>query len=247
MMNHGHQFGKRMLSASAGQAVDIELPDSNITRFLSANMKFISPETSYALIIRHAERPNFSVLNFRRDTHITKKGRDDALKLGKWLHGQHLTGIYSSPILRCVQTCRGIIEGADPVNHDITTRARLGEPGSYIVHPLLVYPYFLISDVPEIIKKFIVRGKMSGFCSLRDGSVGIIREIAADVSRGKARNLYVTHDAVLAPFISFFTGEKFAGDRWIDYLDGIIITMNRSELRLIWNGEEYPIDRKFYS
>ncbi|HMK45911.1 MAG TPA: histidine phosphatase family protein [Methanocella sp.] len=209
-------------------------------------MKFISPETSYALIIRHAERPNLSVLNFRRNTNLTEKGRDDALKLGKWLHGQQLTGIYSSPVLRCVQTCREIIEGAGLNHPGITTRVTLGEPGSYIINPLLVYPYFIISDVPGVIRKFISRGKMSGFCTLREGSINIVNEIAADISREKVKNLYVTHDAVLAPFISFFTGEKFADDRWINYLDGIIITMNGPELRLIWDGKEYPIDRKFY-
>lgn len=244
---HGqmHQIGQK-IAVTPEQYSECFMRDSEAARSLSRNLKLLSPGASYALLIRHAERPNFSVLNFRSDTPITTRGQDNSRQLGAWLRGQHLTGMYSSPVLRCVQTCQSIRHGADLDHLGITTRARLGEPGSYIVNPLIVFTYFLTSDVPRVIRKFISRGRMSGFLPLKEGSTRILRDVVGDLSRQEARNLYVSHDAVLAPFISYFTGRKFGDDDWIDYLDGVLITLKDGDVSLIWDGREYPINPDLY-
>ena len=228
------------------QLLDSHQSDQKIAKVLAKNLPLLSPETSYALIIRHAERPNFSVLNFRQDTHITEKGLKDSQDLGKGLRELRLTGIYSSPVLRCLQTSSGIIQGASLDHLQITTRKRLGEPGSYIINPLIVFTYFLAADVSGVIRKFIAKGRMMGFIPLREGSIRILKEILVDISRADARNIYVSHDAVLAPFISFFTGEVFREDDWIDYLDGVFVAVNDGKVSLLWNGQEYPIDGELY-
>ncbi len=235
-----HQAQFELLSESP-------LSDQKVAKVLAKNLKFISPGTSYAMIIRHAERPNFSVLNFRQDTQITEKGLKDSQALGKGLRELSLTGIYSSPVLRCLQTSSGIIQGANLDHLPITTRERLGEPGSYIVNPLIVFSYFLTSDVSTVIRKFISRGRMMGFMPLREGGIRILKEIIGDISRPNTRNLYVSHDAVLAPFISFFTGEVFGEDDWIDYLDGVFVAVKDDKVSLIWDGREYPIDKGLYT
>lgn len=244
MLGHRHLIEH---AVTMEQSADSFLHDSEAAKVLSKNLKLVSPGSSYAMIIRHAERPNFSVLNFRNDTQITEKGFEDSRKLGMWLRSQNLTGIVSSPVLRCVQTCKGIRQGADLGHLDITTRARLGEPGSYIVNPLVVFTYFLTSDVPVVIRKFISRGRMNGFVPLREGSNRILKDILRDLSEANTRNLYVSHDAVLAPFISYFTGQKFGEGDWIDYLGGVVIAVKDGEVRLIWDGKEYEIDRELYS
>jgi hypothetical protein len=221
--------------------------DQTVTKVLAKNLKLLTPGTSYALIIRHAERPNFSVLNFRQDTHITEKGLKDSQTLGKVLRELSLTGIYSSPVLRCLQTSNGVMQGASLDHLQITTRERLGEPGSYIVNPLIVFTYFLTADVSAVIRKFISRGRMRGFMPLREGSIRILKEVLGDISRADTRNLYVSHDAVLAPFISFFTGEVFGEEDWIDYLDGVFVAVKAGKVSLIWNGREYPIDADLYT
>lgn len=247
MLQNGHQLSQRQIAEPAGQYADWAIPDCEAAKVLAKSLKLLSPGASYALIIRHAERPNFSVLNFRNDTTITARGLDESRKLGRWLRGQHLTGIYSSPVLRCVQTCEGIRQGADLSHLNITTRAGIGEPGSYIVNPLVVFAYFLTSDVPVVIRKFIARGRMSGFLPLKEGSTRILKDIIGDLSAGNARNLYVSHDAVLAPFISFLTGRKFGDADWINYLNGVIVAVEDGEVRLIWDGKEYPIDPELYA
>ncbi|WP_424356993.1 phosphoglycerate mutase family protein [Methanocella sp. MCL-LM] len=247
MLNQGRQVRQRATSEIAGQYRDSLEPDSRAADVLSRNMAFLSPGTSYALLIRHAERPNFTVLNFRNDTPITEKGLQDSFKLGKRLQGQNLTGLFSSPVHRCQQTCEGIRRGASLNHLNITTRPTLGEPGSYIVNPLVVFTYFLTSDVSVVIRKFIAKGRMSGFMPLKEGSVRIMKDLLADLSGENTRNLYITHDAVLAPFISYFTGQKFGDADWINYLDGAFVAVKDGEVRLLWNGREYFIDRELFA
>lgn len=247
MLNQGRQVRQRATSEMASQYRDSPEHDSRVADVLSRNMAFLSPGTSYALLIRHAERPNFTVLNFRNDTPITEKGLQDSLKLGKRLQGQNLTGLFSSPVHRCMQTCEGIRQGANLDHLPIATRPRIGEPGSFIVNPLVVFFYFLTTDVSIVIRKFIAKGRMSGFTPLKEGSVRIMKDLLADLSGENTRNLYITHDAVLAPLISYFTGQKFGDSDWINYLDGVFIAVKDGEVRLIWNGREYFIDRDLFA
>ena len=246
MLNQRRQIQQRATSEIDSQHKDSPELDSYAASVLSRNLKYLTPGSSYALLIRHAERPNFSVLNFRNDTPITANGLEESRKLGKWLQGQDFTGLFSSPVHRCLQTCEGIRQGADLSHLPITTKAGLGEPGSYIVNPLVVFAYFLTTDVSVVIRRFISRGRMSGFLPLKEGSVRILKDLLSDLSRDNTRNLYVSHDAVLAPFISYFTGQRFEDTDWINYLDGVFIAVKDGEVRLIWNGREYPIHRSMY-
>lgn len=246
MLKPGYQIQPQVTVEASDRPTDLALPFSLNAAVLAKNLKLLRPGASYALMVRHAERPNFSVLNFRGDTPITGKGLADSRHLGTELIGQRLTGVFSSPVLRCLQTSGGILEGAG-LSLPVTTRKLLGEPGSYIVNPLLVFTYFLRADVPCVIRKFIARGSMNGFAPLREGSVRILNELLADLSRPGVRNLYVSHDAVLAPFISYFTGNKFGEDEWVDFLDGIFLTVDEDGVRLIWGGKEYLIERSLYA
>ncbi|WP_048197735.1 histidine phosphatase family protein [Methanocella arvoryzae] len=244
MLKQGRQVRQRATSEFEGQSGRAHELNSGAGDALSKNLKYLSPGTSYALLIRHAERPNFSMLNFSNDTPITEKGLEDSVSLGNWLRGQHLTGLYSSPVRRCMQTCEGIRQGANLEHLPIASRPRIGEPGSFIANPLVVFFYFLTSDMSMVIRKFIAKGRLWGFTPLREGSVGILNDLLADLSVENTRNLYVTHDAVLAPLISYFTGQKFGDTDWINFLDGVFIAVKDGEVRLLWNGREYYIDRE---
>lgn len=219
---------------------DLSLHDNSS---LLNDLSLVPPGASFAVLIRHAERPDFKIFLYRRNIQITHQGKVESQKLGKALTSWKINGVVSSPVLRCQQTCKEIMSGAGIEHLSITTRVNLGEPGTYIVNPLLVFTYFIRSSVPAVIQKYAELGEMNGFLPLRDESIRILNEIIADLSKKDARILYLSHDAVLVPLITFFTGEKFTPDRWIDYLDGLIIAVKDREIRLIRRGRVHVIDK----
>ena len=65
------------------------------------------------LLLRHAERPPIPPGTFGNDLEITPAGRREAEALGRALaQGEPVAGVYSSPVLRCVQTAEAMAAGA---------------------------------------------------------------------------------------------------------------------------------------
>ncbi len=211
------------------------------------NLQLIPPGASYAVLARHAERFNLLAGRLGNNVSITKKGIEDAKNFGHALKPYKVDSIFSSPVLRCVQTANEISENAGADNLKILTRTTLGEPGCYIKNPYIAIKYFLVSDAETVVRAFIARGKLDGFVPLREGSSNLLSEILGDISKKGSRGLYISHDAVIAPFVSYFTGEEFDHKHWLGYLDGVIITSLDGEVRMIRNGKYHVITKDQYS
>ncbi len=205
------------------------------------NLKHVPHGASYAVIVRHAERYNLLAGRLGNNVSITKKGIEEAKSFGHMLKPYKMDNVFSSPVLRCVQTAGEISGSAGLDGLKIITRPTLGEPGCYIKNPYIAIKYFLVSDAETVIQAFIKRGKMDGFVPLKDGSISLLSEILGDISEKGSRCLYISHDAVIAPFIGYFTGEKFDKEHWLSYLDGVIITSLDGVVGMIRNGKEYVI------
>jgi broad specificity phosphatase PhoE len=210
------------------------------------NFQLIPPEASYAVLLRHAERFNLLAGRLGNNVSLTKKGIEDARNFGLLLQPYNVDRIFSSPVLRCVQTANEITGRAGTDSLKIVTRTSLGEPGCYIKNPYVAIKYFLVSDAETVVQAFIARGKLDGFVPLKEGSTNLLAEILGDISKKGSRCLYISHDAVIAPFISYFTGEKFDHEHWLGYLDGVIITLLDGEVRMIRDGKENIIAKDQY-
>ncbi len=213
------------------------------TPAFSENFGLIPPGSSYAILVRHAERPPFRVRRLGNNVPITACGASDSVKFGGDPCIRSVTGAYSSPVLRCVQTANKILEGARLGHLRVTTRSALGEPGSYIRNRWAAGRHFILRDAPGVIEEYIAKGKLDGFLPLKEGSTALLSSILRDIGPENSRNLYVSHDAVIAPFIYYYTGEKFGRDHWLNFLDGVIITARGDDVRLIRNGKEHDINK----
>ncbi len=216
------------------------------TPAFSENFSLIPPGSSCAILVRHAERPQFRVRRLGNNVPITAGGASASVKFGAEPGIRSITGAYSSPVLRCVQTADKILEGARLNHVKVTTRSTLGEPGSYIKNRWAAGRHFLLRDAPGVIEEYIARGKLDGFLPLKEGSTALLSSILHDLSDKNSRNLYVSHDAVIAPFIYYYTGEKFGRDHWLNFLDGVIITAQGDDVRLIRNGKEHAIRKNLF-
>jgi broad specificity phosphatase PhoE len=217
------------------------------TNSFTQNFKLIPPGSPFAILIRHAERPKFRVRQLGYNVPITESGASASLKFGGDPFLKTINAAYSSPILRCVQTANKILEGARLDGIKVTTRTTLGEPGSYISNRWAAGRYFMMKDAPSVIEEYITKGKLDGFLSVKEGSIALISSIMQDMAGKDSRHLYVSHDAVIVPFINYFIGEKFDPEHWLDFLDGIIITALDGEISMIRNGKEYSISTELYT
>jgi hypothetical protein len=209
---------------------------------ISKSIKTIPPCTSCAILIRHAERSIIEMSgDFGDSVSITEKGVIESNKLGRRPFMRKLNGVYSSPLPRCVQTASVIIKATGLVDLAINTKSTLGKPGSYIDDPSLAGKHFLMRDSRSIIREYMDGGKLDGFLPLREGSERLLSDILYDFSPERSYNLYVSHDAIIMPFISYHTGEMFRDD-WLGFLDGVIITRQNGHVKMIWDGEEYPLE-----
>lgn len=209
---------------------------------LSRSVKMIPPGASYAILIRHAERQDFKMKgDFGNAVSITDRGVMESREFGLSKFIRKLNGVYSSPLPRCVQTASEIIKVAGLGNLTIMTKNTLGEPGSYINNPLLAGKHFLRLGTQSVIREYMDGGKLEGFLSLQEGSAHLLSDILHDFSPERSYNLCVSHDAVIMPFISYYTGEKFGND-WLGFLDGVFITRLDGHVKMIWDGEEYSLE-----
>jgi broad specificity phosphatase PhoE len=206
------------------------------------NLQLIQPSSSFTILIRHAERQEFKIRQVGNNVPITASGAEAAIKFGNNPYIKAIKGIKSSPILRCLQTSNKILEGADLSNLKITTSTSLGDPGSYVNDSLIAGKQFLLNDTISVLKEYMDKGILDGFLSVKEGSVNLLSSILQDIAGKDSRCLYVSHDAVIVPFINYFTGEKFDREHWLGFLDGVIITELNGEISMIRNEKEYIIN-----
>ncbi len=161
----------------------------NCQKFLD-NLRLIPPGSSFAILIRHAERHEFNTGQLGNNVPITASGAEASIKFGNNPYIKTIKEIKSSPILRCVQTSNKILEGAELSHLNITTRTTLGEPGSYVNDSLVAGKQFLFNDAISVLEEYMDKGTLDGFLSVKEGSVNLLSSILQDIA-GKRLTLLI--------------------------------------------------------
>jgi probable phosphoglycerate mutase len=177
------------------------------------------------VIIRHSNREH--IPNGVHDiiTPINDIGKINAQKVGKLLQKFDLKSIYTSPVDRCIQTSKNILIGYNKT-FEIKETEMLGEPGTYVFDREIAKNHFIKLSTKTVVEKQIKGEHLEGIREIKEGS-NILKQFVIDKLISLNKNeliVFVTHDAILAPFIYSLTGEKFGKNNWVDFLDGIVIT-----------------------
>ena len=173
-----------------------------------------------ALLIRHAEREVFPSGSFGNEVQLTEKGRTDAIEFGNRLSGKKVNHIYTSPLIRCIQTAKEIVKGLG-YDVDITLTSRLGNPGMHISDSDKAGVNYLNSTAQDIYRRFSAGEILDGFTSaevLKEQGLGFI----FDHTTEEGITLFISHDSLIA-HLAFACGLGDYHTRWIDYLDGVAI------------------------
>ena len=197
---------------------------------------------SFILLIRHAEKQIKSEISDENQILLTKNGRKETLAFGKELSqlGSEIKYIKSSPIERCIETAVLILQG---IGNDltITNSTNLGDPGVFIEDDKVAVNHFKTYGCEKVVM-FQIEGKeLEGIRDIKSGTEHLLNEILMDLKINEGIGIYISHDAIIVPFISYLTGDISFAKKWIKYLDGAYLWLDKDKLFLLWNGKRYDI------
>lgn len=174
-----------------------------------------------ALIIRHGDRQK-RVGPDDKHLRLTSLGVERSVQLGKSLSAGPKPALYASPRLRCIETGSRIAEGLGR-EIDIIESNMLGEHGPFVLNNEIAGESFSNLGTEQVVRGQIRGQGYPGLRSLEEGSRNLLR-YACDVVRDSGPAVMISHDAILMPFISFFTGYDFQGEvSWLNPLDGVVV------------------------
>jgi broad specificity phosphatase PhoE len=133
--------------------------------------------------------------------------------------GLLLSSIVSSPFSRCTQTCENIVQGHGS-RTVVQKEDMLAYPGSFLL-------YDPDDRSPNPGSKSKEPGSYENQANNGDLSEGVKNVLTLVLNQHPLGNgicVLVTHDAIIAPVLTFLTNEAFdPKEKWIDYLDGFAL------------------------
>ncbi|NGX38376.1 MAG: Lipopolysaccharide core heptose(II)-phosphate phosphatase [Chlamydiae bacterium] len=166
------------------------------------------------ILLRHAEREDFQKNTFGDMTPLTTRGKDTAQMLGKKFSQVPIDAIYTSPLLRCVQTANEFIKGLGnkcPIHFSNI----LGDPGPFIRDPEKAGSVFLETPLPEILQAIAGGKRLPGMRSMEEGCklfLDYTKKMNTRVS------LMISHDSIISLLGAYFFKDKEV----LNYIPGFL-------------------------
>lgn len=179
------------------------------------------------ILLRHAEKSELLSEQSDFERNITEHGKNTTLALANHLAAapKKIDLIKSSKVVRCRQTAE-IFQQALQIS-SLNFSNRLGNPGAYVKDDRLAAQHFRKRSeeysVANIVAKLWRGEALEGFHTIKEGTQILLQEIQRDLQTSSDTVLYISHDAILAPFISYFLLEPLVDTHWINYLEGFIV------------------------
>ncbi len=226
-----------------------DVENAAVSRHFSKNFyqghDILKSINSFIAIIRHAEKLIKTKNEKENSIILTEKGKKNAKDFGRKFLTLYndLSFIKTSPIKRCMKTAELIIQGAKK-NLKIILSKNLGDPGVFIIDNNLASELFKNNSCEKIVQYQIEEKNLDGMRDIKSGVRILLEEILSNLKNLNERGLYITHDAILVPFISYLTEDLDPTKDWIDYLEGIYIWNQNEDSFLMWRGNKYNISNK---
>jgi broad specificity phosphatase PhoE len=200
---------------------------------------------SFSLIIRHGEREQIVSGDSGKLVDLTKTGKKISRIFGERCVFEKINNIYSSPLLRCKRTSECIAHGANQNDMIINEDHLLGDPGCYVIDEVKGGQIFRDWGNKKTVITFIEKGELPGFRTIDVGSTLLLRNILNKFPYEKNKcNIFISHDAIVLPFIAYFTGYGFTENKWLTYLDGAVIEKNECSYLIHYKDKSVDVGEK---
>jgi len=174
-----------------------------------------------AILIRHSERDKIPRGEFGTHYMLTGNGVRMAEEFGAKLSDFGIVRIFTSPIVRCVQTASLLKKGIGK-SLEIIRDNHLGDPGFHISDAEKAGKNYLAYGAKGVFEKYVAGEKLDGL-----NSIDYLKTTAMDWLKLKTTErgitIFVTHDALIANF-AYANGIKtYSRENWVEFLDGIVL------------------------
>jgi len=193
--------------------------------------------SKFSLIIRHGERERQSELFPKSPAYLTPEGYSKARMMGSQL--THCTPIrfLSSPISRCVETARGIMEGMG-IESSIDVSHHLGRHGPFVIDSERTWEKMQFHQFEFIKTWFEGSFDESMILSPEKGTMHFIDWVLRWMEQDDTRcNILVSHDLIITPMLSVLFGYDILDRGLIQTLDGFIVSIDENGMKRAWYGE----------
>jgi hypothetical protein len=177
-----------------------------------------------SLMIRHSIRFPINMPEETLIAGLTPEGVQLAEEFGVWLTlSRRIYRVMVSPVGRCVDTGRSIIQGANWPNPVVVDR-KLGFP-------------------------FVENGwqKMNQQKPLDEvphEAFDVLTYLLEDTNHDAGLNLYITHDGNIAFMAIALLGEPITEENWPDYLEGMAFWREEEAVHIAWRGKVYELKKQ---
>lgn len=183
-----------------------------------------------AFVIRHSERDSVKDPLKHAEVVLNENGKRIASEFGKNLSKTFpKVRVFSSPIERCIQTGK-CIQAAFDDDSEIQISNVLGEPGPFVYGDAAdVFVKLGTVGVVEALEK----GESLQYIRKEEEGTKILLDYLrneTEKSDSQTANVFVTHDACIAPAIHVLLGEFFNQEHWIEFLGGLRIDFDANSL-----------------
>lgn len=200
-----------------------------------SDLVLLPADRAVALLIRHAERPSIPAGELGNELGLTVAGRATAMQLGAKL-GSRLRSVATSPVRRCCETAEQLVKGA-AVSVDIQDDPLLGAPGVFVADAEIAWPNWERLGVRGVIEHVATSDELlQGMHDPADAAQRLARAFLDRIDHGESHGVHVlvTHDSVLAPFVSRMLGLRSV--LWPAWLQGAAVWRDSSRMHLEYEG-----------
>ena len=179
---------------------------------------------AWGLFLRHAERFPIESADDVFRAGLTDQGRRDAHALGRALRHLPIAAAISSPVQRCIDTARHILEGygmsATDADARVTSDDTLLE--GFIENGRLAREEFTRLDPIHAILEHLEGATIPGLRSVKTGAEQLLHFSLSHL-RDNALTLFLTHDSIIMPLRRHWCGTRYSLEKWQPFLSGALI------------------------
>jgi|CXWL01.1.fsa_nt_gi hypothetical protein len=184
-------------------------------------------------VLRHSHRPTLDQNFFGNDLELTLKGKRAARILGRSFAQIPLGEVYTSPILRCVQTTEEFLKGAGQTSSIFMSKL-LGDPGLFVADAKLAGPVFLENTIEKIALAIVNGQTLPGMRPLAEGGKLFLENI---LQIKCFPCLMITHDIVICLLCCFFFQSKDVQKYLPGFLEGFSMKIGPEQVSIYHRKE----------
>lgn len=209
---------------------------------IESDLASVPTGANCALIIRHADRAGELNQIVSREEGLNQVGRERSVALGSYLTRFSEIRSYSSPIGRCIETCELVSKGfgnapkPEPTEFLGMSAPFMTDPkGAYVKMREIGLLGFIDAYVHDSLDRRLVLPCREGTEMMFNYAIERIRGMKGGVG------IFVTHDMIITPAMSYYFGYDFKGKGLAPFLDGIVLYQKGDGYVARHNGKEIDV------